>query len=673
MACLLEAPLRISVLSEVTATSRHYVDRLFDPDPHKVLQGVIDMKNAVIGNNKQKANLIVLGAVPRLLYLLQQSSSSLELRTECSVVLGSLAMGTENNVKSLVDCHIIPALLQGLLCADLIFIEACLRCLRTVFISPVTPVQLLYTDPTVIPHLMSLLSRSQKTQEYITQIFSHCCKTPEHQMVLFNHGAIQNIAPLFISPYYKVQMQALKCFSVLAYENTQVSMELVNVLVNSELLSQVFVRMMQRDQPIEMQLTAAKCLTYMCRAGAIRTDDGCIVLKTLPCLVRMCSKEHLLEERVEGAETLAYLMEPDVELQRIASTTDHLVAMLADYFKYPSSVSAITDIKRLDHDLKHAHELRQAAFKLYASLGSNDEEIRKKITETENMMDRIVSGLSESSIKVRLAAVRCLHSLSRSVQQLRTSFHDHAVWKPLMKLLQNAPDEVLVMASSTLCNLLLEFSPSKEPILESGVIELLCSLTQSDSPALRVNGIWALMNMAFQAEQRVKGEIVCCLGTEQLFRLLSDPDTNVLMKTLGLLRNLLSTRPDIDQIMSSHGKQIMQAVTLILEAEHSIEVKEQTLCILANIADGNTAKELIMTNGDILQKIKYYMGHSNVKLQLATTFCISNLIWNEDDGSQERQDKLREMGFVDILHKLSQVSNPNLSDRAKTAMQQYLA
>ncbi|XP_051259236.1 armadillo repeat-containing protein 8 isoform X1 [Dicentrarchus labrax] len=663
MACLLEAPLRISVLSEVTATSRHYVDRLFDPDPQKVLQGVIDMKNAVIGNNKQKANLIVLGAVPRLLYLLQQSSSSLELRRECSVVLGSLAMGTENNIKSLVDCHIIPALLQGLLCPDLIFIEACLRCLRTVFISPVTPVQLLYTDPTVIPHLMSLLSRSQKTQEYITQIFSHCCKTPEHQTVLFNHGAIQNIAPLLISPVYKVRMQALKCFSVLAYENTQVSMTLVNVLVDGELLSQVFVRMMQRDQPIEMQLTAAKCLTYMCRAGAIRTDDTCIVLKTLPCLVRMCSKEHLLEERVEGAETLAYLMEPDVELQRIASTTDHLVAMLADYFKYPSSVSAITDIKRLDHDLKHAHELRQAAFKLYASLGSNDEDIRKKITETENMMDRIVSGLSESSIKVRLAAVRCLHSLSRSVQQLRTSFHDHAVWKPLMKLLQNAPDEVLVMASSTLCNLLLEFSPSKEPILESGVIELLCSLTQSDSPALRVNGIWALMNMAFQADQKVKGEIVRCLGTEQLFRLLSDPDTNVLMKTLGLLRNLLSTRPHIDQIMSSHGKQIMQAVTLILEAEHSIEVKEQTLCILANIADGNTAKELIMTNDDMLQKIKYYMGHSNVKLQLAATFCISNLIWNEEDGSQERQDKLREMGFVDILHKLTQAPDPNLSDR----------
>lgn len=68
----------------------------------------------------------------------------------------------------------------------------------------------------------------------------------------------------------------------------------------------------------------------------------------MPCLVRMCSKERLLEERVEGAETLAYLMEPDIELQRIASVTDHLVSMLADYFKYPSSVSAITDIKRVN-------------------------------------------------------------------------------------------------------------------------------------------------------------------------------------------------------------------------------------------------------------------------------------------------------------------------------------
>lgn len=64
-----------------------------------------------------------------------------------------------------------------------------------------------------------------------------------------------------------------------------------------------------------------------------------------------------------------------------------------------------------------------------------------------------------------------------------------------MNLLQHATDDILTVsvASSTLCNLLLEFSPSKEPILESGAVDLLCSLTKRDDPALRLNGVWALM------------------------------------------------------------------------------------------------------------------------------------------------------------------------------------
>ncbi|UYV73697.1 ARMC8, partial [Cordylochernes scorpioides] len=229
------------------------------------------------------------------------------------------------------------------------------------------------------------------------------------------------------------------------------------------------------------------------------------------------------------------------------------------------------------------------------------------IIETESLMEHIVSVLCDPSPGVRLAAVRCLHSLSRSVQQLRTTFQDHAVWRPLMDLCQNAPDDILGVASSTLCNLLLEFSPSKEPILERGAIELLCRLTRKEQLSLRLNGVWALMNMAFQADQKVKSQILATLGTDQVFRLLSDPDLHVLMKTLGLLRNLLSTKLHIDHIMNLQGHQILQAVILILEGEHAAEVKEQALCILANIADGATAKSYIMANDDVLRKLSTYM------------------------------------------------------------------
>ena len=57
-----------------------------------------------------------------------------------------------------------------------------------------------------------------------------------------------------------------------------------------------------------------------------------------------------------------------------------------------------------------------------------------QIIETEHMMEHIVNGLSDPVTKVQLSAVRCMHSLSRSVQQLRTSLHDHTVWKPLMQV-----------------------------------------------------------------------------------------------------------------------------------------------------------------------------------------------------------------------------------------------
>ncbi len=62
-----------------------------------------------------------------------------------------------------------------------------------------------------------------------------------------------------------------------------------------------------------------------------------------------------------------------------------------------------------------------------------------------------------------------------------------------MKLLQHPNHDILNVSSSTLCNLLLEFSPSKVEILENGAVEILCNLTRSEEAGLRLNGVWALM------------------------------------------------------------------------------------------------------------------------------------------------------------------------------------
>eukprot|EP00088_Acartia_fossae_P019264 TRINITY_DN21236_c0_g1_i4.p1 TRINITY_DN21236_c0_g1~~TRINITY_DN21236_c0_g1_i4.p1 ORF type:complete len:293 (+),score=86.97 TRINITY_DN21236_c0_g1_i4:47-880(+) len=273
-----------------------------------------------------------------------------------------------------------------------------------------------------------------------------------------------------------------------------------------------------------------------------------------------------------------------------------------------------------------------------------------------------------------MAAIRCLHSLSRSVQLLRTTFQDYVVWEPLMKILSSPSSKMegVLLASSTLCNMLLDFSPSKESILDSGAVDVLCELTQRPDPALRLNGVWGLMNLSFNSEQRIKSQIMTSLGTDQVFRLLSDTEMQVVMKTLGLLRNLLSNdKSHIDQMTNQYGKQLMQAVVFILESENSQEVKEQALCMLANIADGEASKKLIMDNEDMMKKLKSYMQHFNPNLQTAAVVCIQNLIWREDEGSLDRQAKLKEIGVFNILKQLLVATEDCvLSEKVRVALQQ---
>ena len=55
------------------------------------------------------------------------------------------------------------------------------------------------------------------------------------------------------------------------------------------------------------------------------------LLQTLPTLIRMCKQDKTWEERVEGAETLAYLIEVDLNLQKIAAISDQII-----YLPWPS-------------------------------------------------------------------------------------------------------------------------------------------------------------------------------------------------------------------------------------------------------------------------------------------------------------------------------------------------
>lgn len=458
-------------------------------------------------------------------------------------------------------------------------------------------------------------------------------------MNLCQAGGIPFLARLIQQDMYlELQLPGLKCLASMCFTNRPVSDIVCATNFQGKPILDVLTSLVSRSNPPAVQLAASRCLTYIHRSGssALKSYDHQIVYKTLPCLARLCSPEFDESIRAEASESLAYLAEIDSELQKLAAISNHLISNLTHLLHCNSESS------------------KESALKCFASLAANDETIRKRIIEMRGLIDEVLNSLKENG-NVRVAGVRCLHSLSRSVQLLRTTFQDHKIWKPLMSLIHGKPsDELLKVVSSTICNLLLEFSPAKESLLDSGAIEILCELTKHKETALRLNGSWALMNMAFKAEQHVKTEIINALGTDRIFQLLNDSDSRVIMKTLGLLRNLLSSTQHIESIMAAHSSEILSAIMMVLDGpQHSSEVKEQALCIVGNLAAG--AHEIIMEDEKILLKLKDYLIIDDRKLQTGALFAIKNLM-----HKSPRHDRLKEVGIIKKLNELLETNSTDI-------------
>lgn len=91
--------------------------------------------------------------------------------------------------------------------------------------------------------------------------------------------------------------------------------------------------MLSRTQTVPIQLSASRCLTYLHRSGSLASTDHRIVYKVMPCLARLCTAEFDDTTRASAAETLAYLTEIDIDLQRLASISNHLIESLVTLLK----------------------------------------------------------------------------------------------------------------------------------------------------------------------------------------------------------------------------------------------------------------------------------------------------------------------------------------------------
>ncbi|KAI9815776.1 MAG: hypothetical protein M1827_002172 [Pycnora praestabilis] len=143
------------------------------------------------------------------------------------------------------------------------------------------------------------------------------------------------------------------------------------------------------------------------------------------------------------------------------------------------------------------------------------------------------STLSGNPIPILIAACNAARALSRSVNILRTSLIDAGVARPLFALLSHSDMDVQIAATAVVCNLVLEFSPMREAIIDEGVLGILCEQAHSTNAKLRLNAVWALKHLVSSAPNEIKMSCFEELGKDWLIQLVCDDTEDSALASMG--------------------------------------------------------------------------------------------------------------------------------------------
>ncbi|KAK9761756.1 hypothetical protein K7432_013109 [Basidiobolus ranarum] len=639
------------------------------------------IKNSIIGNRTKKDLYISLNILPRLIEIIVKNDNTTDPQSKIQavVILGSLAYGNEENVCTLIDAGVIPPLLDCIsLRNEPKLIEAAARALKAIFNSPRAPKQHIFETGHIVELVNLLKGFSQASKDapfncpYATHvpelaatIIARCCENVEQQMQIVSAGALPLLVDLMSCGHAKIQEAALDALQALCLENPEIGKSVADIRIGDEEQPVNVMLKLVRDNSKSMQLLAATCLINLSRSNVIPSYQSVIVLIVLPTVVKLLSEPGVSQEK--ASFVLAYLVSESEELQKAACDADAIIKL--------TSLICQSDEELSNPEAQaHCDRIKESALLAIAAISSLKEECRVQVIEAK-ALPHIVAAMSHKNVGVRAAACQCTRSLSRSVKNLRTSLVDAGIAIPLFKLLSDESISVQTTASATLCNIVLGFSPMKITVLESGGIERLVHLVSSMDSNLRLNAVWALKNLLFQAEPEIKQTVMKYLTYSKLQTLLNDSEIGIQEQALNLLRNLACDHEtNIDEVFEGIGESRLISLFEEKLGSNNEDIILQTLYTIVNVATGNERHKMAITNSDIiLRSISEYMTHSKASIRVATVWCIINLTWTEErhGGYAERIRKLQNLGFESKLSALIDDIDLDVRDRVKTALTHF--
>lgn len=632
------------------------MENLSSVDAAAKLKALRDVKNQIIGNKTKKLSYIKLGAVPRVVEILA-SESEIPLLVQSAAAVGSFAYGIELGAKTVLDSGALPHLLRMLCNEDDQVVEAGARSLKMIFQSSHAPKNDMLQGQRLDLLLALLNSTNENVAEVAASVIARCCETNRQQHALLNAGALDILVDLLGSSL-KIREACLDALRTLVRKNPQISMKLIGAKQGGALVTII---KLAKDKSPRTRLLACMCLTNVgCACPSSYPQEWEMRTDMLPILVKLLDEPGQVGE--ESPSVLADLVANNEELQKLAY-----------------GINAVEKLcKYLHNDSLQSKHLQGVLIAL-SELVSRLEESRRKVLSLEPQ-GPIATALVHESMAVRIAACAFVKSISRSVQNLRTSLTDEAVVFPLFKLLDDDSPAVQVEALSAISNVVLDFTPHKTVFFKCGGVMQLIQLAKSMDPMLRLNAVWALRNLLYLADMSVKGKVMEELTVTTLSSLIHDPEEVVQEQALAFVRNLVyGSVESVQQVFIEDGL-ILRAVVQQLRNAAGPEVCTQGLYVLCNVAAGNEFhKDEVMRfvqasfQEECIPLIRFLQDMNNPHVRVAAVWCIMNLSYPESPGVLSRIERLIHAGILSQLQNMTGDPSLDVKGRVKTALEHFMA
>eukprot|EP00040_Diaphanoeca_grandis_P031168 m.186001 g.186001 ORF g.186001 m.186001 type:complete len:703 (+) comp32249_c1_seq1:236-2344(+) len=644
------------------------------------------IKNAVIGSQLRKSRYVEVGIAPALSQLLKHETDKAVL-IEASAVVGSFAHGNPAHAAAICTTEIVTQFLLKLNDGDVVLVESCIRTLKTLiktgFVDPTAVQNVLGED--LASMLVKLVEAPLNIALYATAIIGRCCVTEQLKRWVVQRGGIVALVSLLDRTQNSESTDSIMTVLEALETLTEgpgaalcvASLELVTFPVKPTRgrtpipFQQHLCRLLHHQSP-PTRLLVARCLSNILHentdvvVASARdwTSPQSVPEKVLGAIIRLLKEPHTdVDTQIATMKVLAKLTKNHESLQQSAAENNG-VALLTKHFVVDSAKN---------------NGLLQASLMAMAAICSKSDSARKQVVKLGVKWESVVSCLQHDSVALRLAAAACILSISRSVGTLRTTLVESGVAKPLCNMFEDPDMTVRCTAVAAICNLVMEFSPVKKLAMDLGVIGKLVNGTFSTHEELRLNCVWGLKNLLFEADSPdasvIKSRVMDALTWSQLWKLVNDESASVQEQAIGALRNLVyGSETDIAQAFRACG-----GATLFFEMlERQIAVcngrcVEQLLFVLCNVTAGTAVehKEQILARGELITLVVSSLTHPFARVKVAALWCIINLTAPEISGSKLRQNELMKHDILTIIASLSTMGDLDVKDRSRTVEEQF--